>query len=311
VTEPLLTAIVSTYAAERFIEGCLDDLLAQTIAGAMEIIVVDAASPQNEGRIVSGYAARHPNIRYVRAPERETLYASWNRALGMAGGRYVTNANTDDRHAPDGLQTLVDALERDRGAALAYGDSVVTRVPNATFAQTPPACVYRWPEFDRRLLFQVAHCGPQPVWRRELHERYGLFDTEFVAAGDYEWWLRLAVHERFVHVPRLVGLYLADPGSLEHRHAARNWAESEKARSRHWRAEWGERPRPHGVFLRADWAVVARELLRGNAAPSRDLVAHAASLVRGALSRRRGEEQGSVDAHAERPRHGGSGNAVP
>ena len=310
MTEPLLTAIVSTYASERFIQGCLDDLLAQTIAESMEIIVVDAASPQNEGAIVRRYAERHPNIRSVRAPERETLYASWNRALGMARGRYVTSANTDDRHARDGLQALVDALERDRGAVLAYGDSVITRVANATFEQTPTACVYRWPDFDRRLLFQAAYCGPHPVWRRELHERYGLFDTDLVSAGDYEWWLRLAVNERFVHVPRLLGLYLADPASIEHRHAARNWIESERARLRHWRPEWGERPRPHGVFLRVDWTVVTRELRRGNATPSRDVVAHAVSLVRGAVSRRRGEEQHGVNTHTDSPRHGGSGNTV-
>src|SRR5688572_6698772 len=98
---PRVTAIVSTYQSERFIRGCLEDLEAQTIAGQMEVIVVDSASPQNERQIVEEFQQRHSNITYVRTTERETLYAAWNRGIGMTRAPYITNANADDRHAPD------------------------------------------------------------------------------------------------------------------------------------------------------------------------------------------------------------------
>lgn len=278
----IVSAIVSVYNAERFLHGCLDDLLQQTIARDVEIIVVDAASPQREAEIVREYGG----VRYLRAPRREPLYASWNRGIRAASGTYVTTANADDRHRRDALERLVGALERDRDAALAYADVAVTMRENATFDGTRPAVVCRWPDFDRRRLFRAAYVGPQPLWRRALHERYGWFDESLTAAGDYELWLRLAAGgERFVHVAEPLGLYLASPSSIEHRNAALVWRESEAARERHWRAEWGKRPRPRGFFLRPDLRLIASRLLRGDLAPMREAVAHARMLVHGRFGR--------------------------
>src|SRR5208337_1903982 len=96
----LVSAIVSTYNAERFLRGCLEDLEAQTIAARLEIIVVDSGSHQNEQAIVEEFQRRYNNIVYIRTEERESLYAAWNRGVKAARGKYLTNANTDDRHRP-------------------------------------------------------------------------------------------------------------------------------------------------------------------------------------------------------------------
>ena len=285
MTEPLVSAIVSTYASERFIAGCLEDLQAQTIAHRLEIVVIDAASPHNEGEIVREFQERFDNIRYVRTAERETLYASWNRAIGLARGKYLTSANTDDRHRRNALEILTDALETNPNAALAYADAAVTFRENATFDSVRPAVFLRLPDFDRRRLFEVAYVGPQPVWRRQLHDRYGFFDAQFVVAADYEWWLRLAAHETFVHVPEALGLYLAAPSSVEHRNPELNWRESELARERYWPREWGARPRPRGFFLRPDVRYALSRLTRGDAAPLGEIAAHARMLLHGRIRR--------------------------
>lgn len=246
---PLVTAIVSTYNSERFIRGCIEDLEAQTLADRLEIIVVDSGSTQNEGFIVRALQKRHPNIRYIRTEERETIYSAWNRAIRAARGTYITNANTDDRHRPDALERMVTALESNPDVALVYADVAVTHEENAVFRDAAIDAHFRWPEFDARNLFAVCYVGPQPMWRAELHRRYGYFDPAFKVAGDYEFWLRMATHETFLHISEVLGLYLSSSGSIEHAHSGVGVQESEVARQRHWPLEWGRRPQPREGYL--------------------------------------------------------------
>jgi glycosyltransferase involved in cell wall biosynthesis len=248
-SEILVSAIVSTYNSARFLAGCLDDLEAQTIAEQLEIIVVDSGSEQREGQIVRRYQERYKNIVYIRTEERESVYAAWNRAVQAARGAYLTNANTDDRHRPDALEVLARALAERPEVGVAYADCAVTQVENTSLAQGPVAGRFRWPDFDRRTLFQNCIIGPQPMWRRSLHEQHGLFDPEYTSAGDYEFWLRLSDKTGFLHIPQILGLYLVSAGSIEHRDAGRSVQEAEQARERYWEPEEGPRPPAGGSTL--------------------------------------------------------------
>jgi len=267
VEQPILSALVFVYGAERFMRGLLDDLLAQTILPRMEIVIVDTGSPTGEAAIVREYLAKHPNIAYLRTPERETTTSAANRCIGAARGKYLTLACADDRHRPDALERLVDVLERTPEAALAYADVAVTDTENETFANGTVVGHFRWPEFDPRHLFQVCHIGPQPVYRRRLHEQHGPYDPAFVTAGDYEFWLRVVGRgERFVHVPEVLGLYLRSQSSNEHANQALSVAESEKARIVHWPDAWGARPPAAGNYFVP--AAPAAGVARAAAAPS-------------------------------------------
>ena len=193
----LVTAIVSVYNAERFIQGCLEDLEAQTLADQLQVIVIDSGSEQNERAVVEEFQRRYDNIEYVRTAERETIYAAWNQAIQRAQGKFLTNANADDRHRSDALQRMAETLEANPDIAVVYADSKVTKQENAAFDEARVEACFRWPEFEPRGLFSVCYIGPQPMWRRSLHERYGGFDAALKVAGDYDFWLRLATKERF------------------------------------------------------------------------------------------------------------------
>ena len=247
--EPLVTAIVSTYNSEKYLRGCLDDLEAQSLAARLEIIVVDSGSSENEAAVVREYQSRYSNIHYIRTEARETIYSAWNRAISAARGKYLTNANTDDRHRHDAFESMVRMLEADPGLALVYADSAVTAEENARFEDAPVTGWFRWPEFDARQLFSVCYIGPQPMWRRALHEKYGHFDPRMRVAGDYDFWLRMAPYERFQHIPETLGLYLDSKASIEHAFAGTGAEESERARERNWPDDWGQRPPLTGGYL--------------------------------------------------------------
>lgn len=216
-TPPLVSAIVSAYNSERFIRGCLEDLEAQTIADRLKIIVVDSGSLQNEGTIVSEFQQRYDNIVYIRTAQREGVYAAWNRGIQAARGIYITNANTDDRHKRDAFDRMVAKLETRPDITLVYANSYITNTENEIFETHTPAGRFNWPDFDPLRLIYYCFIGPQPMWRRCIHTKYGYFDESFESAGDWEFWLRMAETETFLHLDEFLGLYLRSPAGAEHR----------------------------------------------------------------------------------------------
>ena len=212
----LVSAIVSTYKSERFIAGCLEDLTAQSlfIQGRMEIVIIDSASPENEAAIIGEYRKRHRNIVYFRSPVRETLYAAWNRAIGLSKGRYITNANTDDRHRFDAIETMAAALESNPEVSLVYGNCYLSTVPNQTFAENPRTRQFIYPEFFAPAALLHFQFGPQPMWRKSVHKLIGYYDANMKGAGDYDFNLRLARKCLALHLPVVLGSYLAHSGAI-------------------------------------------------------------------------------------------------
>jgi tetratricopeptide (TPR) repeat protein len=214
----LVSAIVSTFNAARFTRGCIEDLEMQTISDKIEIVIVDSASEQNEGDIVREFQKRYSNIRYTRTEQRESVYAAWNRAIRMTRGKYITNANTDDRHRTNAFERMTQVLEMRPEIALVYADVFKTETENETFERFTETGHYRWYDWDRNvLLTKGCFMGPQPMWRRSVHDVYGYFDESLVTSGDYEFWLRISQTLNFHHIREPLGLYLDSPGSIEHR----------------------------------------------------------------------------------------------
>lgn len=205
-----VTAIVSTYKSERFIRGCLEDLINQTLysKGELEIVIIDSASPENEGDIVREFKKSYQNIQHIRTSERESLYASWNRGILAASGRYITNANTDDRHRADSLEVMAMTLDRHPEVDLVYGDCYATNKHNETFEENSKTRLFRYPEFFAPFVLLHYQFGPQPMWRRSVHDKIGMFDSSYRAAGDYDFNIRFAMHCRALHIPETLGLYL-------------------------------------------------------------------------------------------------------
>jgi glycosyltransferase involved in cell wall biosynthesis len=206
--EYLVSAIVSTYNSERFLRGCLDDLERQTIANNLEIIVVNSGSQENEEAIVREFQQRYDNIKYIKTEQRETLYTAWNRAIKAARGKFITTANTDDRHRKDAFEALSDALQEYPDVSLVYGDCYVSTKPNENYEENSKCCIYHYPEFlavDAILFYQF---GPQPMWRKNVHETIGYFDESYKAAGDHDFNIRFAMHFKALHIDEPLGLYL-------------------------------------------------------------------------------------------------------
>lgn len=225
-----VSVVVSTYRSAGFIAECLEDLAAQTLGDAIEIIVVDANSPEDERRIVREFQQSLDNLRYVRTPERIGIYAAWNLGIVLAASPSLTTFSTNDRLRKEACEILATALDNDPLAVLVYGDTLITTAPHERFDRNSATMAYYWAPYRYEDHLDNVTVGPHAMWRASLHADFGYFDTRYLAIADQDFWLRIGRVRRVRHVPEFTGLYWHDSDSLSSRHLQQEWGE---IRARH------------------------------------------------------------------------------
>ena len=123
--EPLVTAIMIFYDAERFIEEAIASVAQQTWRN-WELLLVDDGSTDGSTAIARRWAERHPDrVRYFEHPGHANLGMSVSRNLGIghARGDYVAFLDADDVWLPHKLAMQVGILEAHADVAMVYGPS--------------------------------------------------------------------------------------------------------------------------------------------------------------------------------------------
>ncbi|MGW8177396.1 MAG: glycosyltransferase family 2 protein [bacterium] len=224
-----VSAIVSAYYAEDYIEGRLNNLAKHD---CQIIVVCQENSPEAQKCWEMLDVKFH---RIIETPDIPTVYAAWNLGIKASTADYVTNANSDDRHYPDSLAVLQKALDDNPDIAVSYFD--VDRFQGTMGSLTDRDNLlgqFTWAEGGFEQLMKGCFLGPMPMWRCNLHAKYGYFLEHFTVAGDYEFWLRIAkAGEKFYHIRQVYGAHLEHEGGLEHRAPLRTVWETAQARALH------------------------------------------------------------------------------
>lgn len=121
---PLVSIITPVYNHEKFIQKCLESVIAQTYA-SWEIIIVDDGSTDHTWDIVRSYC--EPRIRYIRQENKgiEHLAETYNKALSMARGELIAILEGDDWWPVDKLQLQVhDFVDEDVVLSFGYTQEV-------------------------------------------------------------------------------------------------------------------------------------------------------------------------------------------
>lgn len=212
--KPRVSIITSLFKGDDFIAGFLSDITRQTIFNECELIIINANSPGREEPIVKEYMKKFPNIVYKKLYRDPGLYAVWNMGIKMAHADFVTNANVDDRRNPESLEVQAYALEKNPAVDLVYGDYRVTYTPNETFELSSGALTVFPYEFSPNRMYKCLP-GPQPMWRKSMHEKYGYFDESFKCGGDFEMWNRaVSKGSQFKRIALCTGVFYSNPKGL-------------------------------------------------------------------------------------------------
>lgn len=202
----------SFYKGQKFIDGYLKDVLKQTIFNQIEFIFLDCDSPEDEKSRILPLTEEYSNIKYFKLDNDPGLYAGWNIAIKKCSSPIVGNWNIDDRKSIDSIKILLKAFDRDPLLDIVYGMTYISTVANEeyennTYEQIYPCLPH---SFSNLIRNNSPHC--MPLWRRNLHDRFGYFDENYKTAADGDFWLRCCVGgARIKMVNHPVGLYYDNP----------------------------------------------------------------------------------------------------
>jgi glycosyltransferase involved in cell wall biosynthesis len=210
--EPLVSVGVPVYNHERFIESCLDSIVASTYR-RLEIVVIDDGSTDRSFEVALDWGERHrgqvarlETIRQENAGVTKTL----NRLAGLMKGEYLIFLASDDLLLPDGIWARLEALQKRPEWLAVFGDSRTIdaegRILHASSLQGIFGANRRALQSDEHrameLILRWSAPGPVLMLRREALATIGGFD-ESTLVEDRDFYLRLLARNAlgFIDVP--------------------------------------------------------------------------------------------------------------
>ena len=102
---PKVSIIVPVYKVEKYLNRCVDSILAQTFTD-FECILVDDGSPDGCPAICDEYAKKDNRIKVIHQ-ENKGVSAARNAGLDMAKGEYILFVDSDDWIDESTVQSLL------------------------------------------------------------------------------------------------------------------------------------------------------------------------------------------------------------
>lgn len=113
-----ISVIVPVYNAEKYLQRCVDSILAQIFTD-FELILVDDGSLDNSGKICDTYAEKDHRVRVIHQPNRGVACAR-NSALDIVEGKYITFCDSDDSWEPILLSEAYREMKKYRADCVTY-----------------------------------------------------------------------------------------------------------------------------------------------------------------------------------------------
>jgi glycosyltransferase involved in cell wall biosynthesis len=116
VNTPLVSICTPTYNRPELLQRAVESCLAQTYLN-FEVIVTDNSTNDDSEKLASKWT--DPRVRYFRNDGNVGALASANRAISIAGGKYIKLLMDDDLLKPRFLELMVKAMEENPTVGLA------------------------------------------------------------------------------------------------------------------------------------------------------------------------------------------------
>ena len=186
---PKISICIPTYNRKEYVAQALQSALDQKYEN-LEIIVVDDGSSDGTQEFVKSF--EDSRIRYFRNEANKGRPYTRNRCIDEASGEFLLWLDDDDVLPEDIVDEYVKLLQEYSDTQIFYG--ALKRLQSDEMI-VDPQDFYQ----NNKTLLNILLTGgcplpnPGTMVKKELYERFGKYDEEFLRAQDYEFWSRVVL----------------------------------------------------------------------------------------------------------------------
>ena len=154
-----------------------------------EYVIVDGASTDNSVEVIRKLEAEFDHLKWVSEPDTG-IYNAMNKGIRMATGEYVQILNSADcLAAEDVIERMLSAKEQTGNPSSLYGNMIKCfpdghRMVDKCFAG----------QEITMLGMYTGTLNHDPAYiRRDLFEKYGLYDESLKIVSDWKWYLQAII----------------------------------------------------------------------------------------------------------------------
>lgn len=185
----LVTILTPCYNSGKTIEKTLECIENQTYQN-IEYIIVDGGSTDNTLDLIGKHRSRLPKDLTVISEKDNGIYDAMNKGIRLAKGQLIGIVNSDDSYERDTVEQVVDHFGGNQ-----Y--EVVYGMQRTYLDGREKAVVIYHHDFLPRQM--ITH--PTCFVTKGTYEKFGVFDTQYRSAADYDLMLRYYKSEEVVFTP--------------------------------------------------------------------------------------------------------------
>jgi glycosyltransferase len=196
---PKISIITVSFNSAKTIEQTIQSVLSQRYSN-VQYIIIDGASQDETLNIIERYSDK---IAVFVSEKDSGIYNAMNKGLKLATGEIIGILNSDDFYADENvLNDVAKLFEQGKADAvyadLQYVDAIDTRKVKRNWKSgkyKPGDFLFGW-------------MPPHPTFfvKKEVYEKYGVFNESLKSAADYELMLRF-IHKYQIsidYLPRVI-----------------------------------------------------------------------------------------------------------
>ena len=126
IVQPKVSVIIPIYNVEKYLAGCLNSVINQTLAD-IEIICVEDGSTDNSKIILAEYEKAESRIRVIWHSDNMGTGMARKHGVLAAQGQYIMFLDSDDELFPQACEVAYAAILKNKTDVVQFGVKVVNK----------------------------------------------------------------------------------------------------------------------------------------------------------------------------------------